>query len=107
MARSPLAVVTGSRKGIGRHLAQHLVACGYRVAGCSRGPADWSLEGYEHGLVDVTDEAQVVSFFADVRRRLGPPSVLVNNAGVAAMNHALLTPGATVDRILRINVLGT
>ncbi len=107
MTRAPLAVVTGSRKGIGRHLARHLVERGYRVVGCSREPADWGLDGYEHALVDVTDEARVVAFFADVRRRLGPPSVLVNNAGVAAMNHALLTPGATVERILRINVLGT
>ena len=107
MTPVPLAVVTGSRKGIGRHLARHLVAQGYRVVGCSREPADWTLEGYEHCVADVTEEAQVVALFADVRRRYGAPKVLVNNAGVAAMNHALLTPGATVERILRVNVLGT
>ena len=104
---APLAVVTGSRKGIGRHLAEHFVARGYRVVGCSRQPADWSLDGYTHCLADVTEEAQVVALFADVRRHHGTPSVLVNNAGVASMNHVLLTPGSSVDRILRTNVLGT
>ena len=107
MTAMPLAVVTGSRKGIGKHLAGHLAARGYRVVGCSREPADWTLDGYEHCVADVTEEAQVVALFADVRRRHGAPRVLVNNAGVAAMNHALLTPGATLERVLRINVLGT
>jgi 3-oxoacyl-[acyl-carrier protein] reductase len=32
---------------------------------------------------------------------------LINNAGVAAMNHALLTPLATVKQVLETNVAGT
>ena len=80
---------------------------GYRVVGCSRSPLEEPLPGYEHAIADVTDEGQVVGFFADVRRSHGVPDVLVNNAGVAALNHALLTPGATVERILRTNTVGT
>ena len=80
---------------------------GYRVVGCSRSPLEEPLPGYEHAIADVTDESQVVGFFADVRRSHGVPDVLVNNAGVAALNHALLTPGATVERILRTNTVGT
>jgi 3-oxoacyl-[acyl-carrier protein] reductase len=38
------------------------------------------------------------------RRRL---DVLVNNAGVASMNHSLLMPAATVDRMLNVNFRGT
>ena len=107
MTGAPLAVVTGSRKGFGKHLARHLVEHGYRVVGCSREPADWALDGYEHCVADVTEEAQVAALFTDIRRRHGAPRVLVNNAGIAAMNHVLLTPGASVERVLRINVLGT
>jgi 3-oxoacyl-[acyl-carrier protein] reductase len=33
--------------------------------------------------------------------------VLVNNAGIAAMNHLLLTPLSTVQRIFATNVFGT
>lgn len=107
MSPSPVALVTGSRKGIGRHLAGYLAGRGFRVVGCSREPADWSLPSYEHVLADVTDESQVVRLLALVRQRYGELSVLVNNAGVASMNSVLLTPGATVERIVRTNFVGT
>jgi 3-oxoacyl-[acyl-carrier protein] reductase len=107
MDRKPLALVTGSRKGIGQFLARHFVARGYDVVGCSRQPADWTLMGYEHRVVDVTDESGVVSLCGALRRERGAPAVLINNAGVAAMNHALLTPTSTVETVFRTNVLGT
>ena len=103
----PVALVTGSRKGIGRRVAEHLAARGYRVVGCSREPADWSAAGYEHRIADVTVEPEVVALVGGIRRDLGTPAVLINNAGVASMNHALLTPGETADRVLRTSVLGT
>ncbi len=80
---------------------------GYRVVGCSRSPADSTLEGYEHAIADVTQEAAVVALFAQIRRKHGAPAVLVNNAGVSSMNLALLTPAETAEDILRTNVLGT
>jgi 3-oxoacyl-[acyl-carrier protein] reductase len=107
MAKTPLALITGSRKGIGQFLARHFVARGYAVVGCSREPADWSLDGYEHRVVDVTDELAVMGLCGVLRRERGAPAVLINNAGIAAMNHALLTPSATVEAIFRTNVLGT
>ena len=102
-----VALVTGSRKGIGRHLSEHLVRSGYRVVGCSREKADWSLDGYEHAIADVADESQVVALVEGIRRRHGGLSVAVNNAGVASMNPVLLTPGATVERIVNTNLVGT
>lgn len=107
MANAPIALVTGSRKGIGRHLAERLVAGGYRVVGCSRQDAGWSLPSYEHVVADVTDESQVIALVSGIRQRYGALDALVNNAGVASMNAALLTPGATVERIFRTNFLGT
>jgi 3-oxoacyl-[acyl-carrier protein] reductase len=107
MADAPIALVTGSRKGIGRHLAERLVAGGYRVVGCSRQDAGWSLPSYEHVVADVTDESQVIGLLSCIRQRYGALDALVNNAGVASMNAALLTPGATVERIFRTNFLGT
>jgi 3-oxoacyl-[acyl-carrier protein] reductase len=107
VGQRPVAVVTGSRKGLGRHLAERLIAAGYDVVGCSRGPADWSAPGYRHELVDVAEEEAVQRLFATVRALHGRLDVLVNNAGIAAMNHFLLTPGATAERLFRVNVLGT
>ena len=103
----PVTLVTGSRKGIGRALAEHYLAQGHEVVGCSRGEADWQHDHYQHHALDVADEAAVKSMFAQVRASLGRLDHLINNAGVAAMNHSLLTPLSTIERTLRTNVTGT
>jgi 3-oxoacyl-[acyl-carrier protein] reductase len=103
----PVALVTGSRTGLGKVIAQSLVQCGYRVVGCSRGEPNWTLDGYEHILADVTDERSVLDLMTHIRSGYGRLDVAINNAGIASMNHALLVPGATVDRVLAVNVRGT
>lgn len=107
MTDAQVVVITGTRKGIGRHLAEHFVRRGAVVEGCSRSAPDWQLDNYTHHRVDVADEAQVKSMLSSIRKRLGRLDVLINNAGVASMNHALLTPAATVEHIMATNVLGT
>lgn len=107
MSDRPVALVTGSRTGIGRYVAEQLVAAGYRVTGCSRKPADWALEGYTHFEADVADEAQVKALLAHIRRDYKRLDVTFNNAGVASMNHSLLMPADTLDRIMSVNVRGT
>jgi len=103
----PVTLVTGTRTGIGRFLAEYYVGRGHRVVGCSRGEVDWALEGYTHYALDVADEQAAKALFADVRKKCGRLDHLVNNAGVASMNHSLLTPLATVHRVLDTNVVGT
>lgn len=107
MSERPVALVTGSRTGIGRYVAEQLVAVGYHVVGCSRQPADWALEGYSHLEADVADEAQVKALLTSIRRKYKRLDVTFNNAGVASMNHSLLMPAATLERIMSINVRGT
>lgn len=107
MSEQAVVLVTGSRKGIGRHLAEHFVRKGFLVEGCSREPPDWELENYTHHLADVLDEGQVKAMFASIQRRHGRLDIAINNAGVASMNHSLLMPMATVDRITGINFRGT
>lgn len=107
MTDAPVALVTGSRKGIGKFLAERFVELGYRVVGCSRDDADWSLDGYEHIRADVGAEPDVLRLLAHVGSRYGRLDVAVNNAGIASMNHVLLMPGATAESIMRVNFLGT
>lgn len=99
-------LVTGSSKGLGRHLVEHYSASGYRVIGCSRGPAGPEIDGYRHFQMDVADESEVNKLFVEVRRECGRLDVLINNAGTASMNHFLLTPLASVERVFRTNVFG-
>ena len=103
----PVTLITGSRKGIGRHLAEHYVARGHRVIGCSRQSAELDSPNYEHVLADVADEAAVVALCAHVRKHYGRIDHLVNNAGIASMNHSMLTPLATARRIIETNLIGT
>ncbi|KKL66124.1 hypothetical protein LCGC14_2148140, partial [marine sediment metagenome] len=68
----PVTLITGTRKGIGKFLAEHYVRCGHRVIGCSRGEAEWTLDGYTHYVADVADEKAVKRLFLDVRKQFAP-----------------------------------
>ncbi len=107
MTDVPVALITGTRKGIGRHLAEHFLQSGYRVEGCSRTAPDWQAAGYTHHLADVADEAAVKAMVAEVGKRHGRLDVLINNAGIASLNHSLLTPLSTVEKLLATNFTGT
>lgn len=100
-------LITGTSRGIGRHLADHYRQQGWAVAGCSRKGLEDVPEGHLHFALDVADEPAVKAMFAAVRERFGRLDALVNNAGIASMNHAMLTPLDTVERVLRTNVAGT
>jgi 3-oxoacyl-[acyl-carrier protein] reductase len=100
-------IITGTRKGIGRHLAETYAKRGFVVEGCSRGDAGWEAENYTHHRVDVADEKQVREMVANVAKRHGRLDVILNNAAVASMNHVLLTPAKASNRMLEVNVTGT
>jgi 3-oxoacyl-[acyl-carrier protein] reductase len=102
-----VTLVTGSRKGIGRFLAQHYVDRGHVVIGCSRSAIDWELANYQHYIADVADEAAVKRVLSDIRKKFNRLDHLINNAGIASMNHVLLTPVSAVKQVLDTNVVGT
>lgn len=104
---NPVTLITGTRKGIGRYLAEHYLAKGHTVIGCSRSPIDWSMENYHHYIADVADEKAVKELFSFIRKKFKKLDNLVNNAGIASMNHVMLTPLKTVNEILNTNVIGT
>lgn len=103
----PVILITGSRKGIGAFLSQHYAGRGWQVIGCSRSPSDWTHPAYDHFLADVGDEKSVTAMFSEIRRKYGRLDASINNAGIATMNHVMLTPGSTAERIFRTNTLGT
>ncbi len=106
-AGSRVMIITGTRKGIGRHLAEYYLECGWTVAGCSRGDSDLEHERYEHHCLDVADEKAVTHMVRVVMREHGVLDAMINNAGIASMNHTMLTPLATVEKVFATNVHGT
>lgn len=100
-------LITGTRKGIGHALSESYLARDWNVVGCSRGPAGLEHPRYSHHQLDVADETAVNAMFTELARSRRRLDALVNNAGIASMNHLLLTPMHTVERVLRTNVAGT
>ncbi|MFX0197625.1 MAG: SDR family NAD(P)-dependent oxidoreductase [Candidatus Hodarchaeota archaeon] len=107
MSDPKVILITGTRKGIGRFLAEYYVGKGFLVEGCSRKPPDWDLKNYHHHITDVTNESQVKEMFSSIRERHKRLDVTINNAGIASMNHVLLMPGATATKIIQTNLYGT
>jgi len=83
-----VAIVTGSTKGIGRAIAQRMVAAGASVVVSARTPADVeetaeALGERAAGIVcDVADPDQCRRLVDDTVRRFGRLDILVNNAGL-------------------------
>ncbi|MBT1017839.1 3-oxoacyl-ACP reductase FabG [Canibacter sp. lx-72] len=73
-------LITGGNRGIGRAIAERMVADGHRVAVTARsgeGPA-----GTLTVKADVTDAASIDTAFSEVEAQLGSIEVLVANAGI-------------------------
>ena len=100
------ALITGTSQGLGRALAERLLADGWTVHGFARGAQALGHANFHGHAVDVTDEAAVRSAVATIAEG-SRIDLLVNNAGAASMNALLLTPGETAERLMRVNYLGT
>jgi 3-oxoacyl-[acyl-carrier protein] reductase len=105
--KNQVILITGTRKGIGRYLAEYYAKNGLRVIGCSRKDIDYKFENYHHFCVDVSDESAVKKMMMVIRKKYQRVDVLINNAGLASMNHVLLTPLKTVHDLFNTNFIGT
>jgi NAD(P)-dependent dehydrogenase (short-subunit alcohol dehydrogenase family) len=108
-------VVTGAARGIGAAIAEGFMRAGARVAAIDRDPAmlaaaidGWAADGLGASahLLDVTDDGGAERAFDDIARRLGPPDVLVNNAGTAVRGPALDVPIDDWRRVVDVNLTG-
>jgi len=83
-----VAIVTGSTKGIGRAVAERLVAAGCRVVVSARTAADVEETSRALGPLavgiacDVADPLSCQALVDETVRRLGRLDILVNNAGL-------------------------
>lgn len=102
-----IILITGTSRGIGRYLAGRFLSEGHSVIGFSRSDCDIKDTGFHHFAVDVTDEKGVIKALGEVRRQFGLIDVLINNAGIASMNHFCLTPLETAKRVMDVNFFGS
>jgi NAD(P)-dependent dehydrogenase (short-subunit alcohol dehydrogenase family) len=108
-----VAVVTGGSRGLGLAFASALGEAGARVAICGR-DADQLTAGLEqvrqHGPdavavpADITRRADVENLLAEVTAALGPPDILINNAGSCIHRPALEVTDQEWDAVLDVNL---
>jgi NAD(P)-dependent dehydrogenase (short-subunit alcohol dehydrogenase family) len=111
IATDNVAVITGAASGIGLAAARRLAGLGMRVCLADREADALERARAEIGEraiaapTDVSDRASVEVLARTVAERLGPVSVLMNNAGVGGGGDALSSPEGWM-RVLGVNLFG-
>ncbi len=104
---SPVAIVTGAARGIGRATTLRLLANGWSVAAVDLAPIT-DLPELESGRVlaidrDLSDPAAAAEIVARTIDRFGALGLLVNNAGISGAKPVGETDDANLARIMEIN----
>ncbi|MGE9783084.1 SDR family oxidoreductase [Janibacter sp. G368] len=110
-----VAVVTGAARGIGAGVARRLAADGMAVAvldldesACVPVVEEITAAGGRALAVgaDVSDEEQVAAAVQRIADELGPPTVLVNNAGIIRDNLIFKMSVADWDAVMAVHLRG-
>lgn len=111
-----VALVTGSGQGMGAAIARRLASDGAVVAvldldadHAAAVAAEITAAGgtaLALGGVDVSSREQVDAAVQRVRDELGPPAILVNNAGMTGFSPFLDITDEVWDRLMRVNLYG-
>lgn len=110
-----LAVVTGGASGLGRAVAERIIAQGGRAALLDlqqdAGEAAAKAIGAAFFKCDVGDESQVNLAMSSARQAMNGLNLLVNCAGIAGSGRLLGKDGPMAgeyfEKVVRINLIGT
>jgi all-trans-retinol dehydrogenase (NAD+) len=107
-------VITGSARGMGRLMALKMARLGGRVlvfdvdAGALEAVVGEvrASGGEAHGYVcDVSDRNEVYRVAGEVKERVGPVDIVVNNAGIISGRRLLDIPDERIEAVFGVNVL--
>jgi NAD(P)-dependent dehydrogenase (short-subunit alcohol dehydrogenase family) len=110
---SKIILITGVTRGLGRAMVEGFARLGHTVVGCGRSANEiGKLQGafpkpHDFQAVDVADDELVKSWAKAVLTSVGPPDLLLNNAGVINRNAPLWEVAAQeFNTVVDVNLKG-
>jgi NAD(P)-dependent dehydrogenase (short-subunit alcohol dehydrogenase family) len=100
---SRIVLITGGNRGLGLACAQAFAARGDRVAVTSR---SGDVDGFLTVKCDVTSADEVDAAFSEVEEKLGPPEVVVANAGVTRDGLSMKMSDEAFTSVIDANLTG-
>jgi NAD(P)-dependent dehydrogenase (short-subunit alcohol dehydrogenase family) len=97
-----VALVTGANRGLGKAYAEALAAAGVKVYAGARDPETVTSEGVIPVRLDVTDADQV----AQAAAALTDVNVVINNAGIGALQTPLTADLDAARQLMEVNYFG-
>jgi NAD(P)-dependent dehydrogenase (short-subunit alcohol dehydrogenase family) len=108
-------ILTGATKGIGRAIARRVARDGAKLALCGRNREEMEnlVESILRmkapkphvGLFDIAEEKKLLEFYSSSKRQLGPPDILINNAGYNARKARVWEVGTgEFDAMMSVNL---
>jgi short-subunit dehydrogenase len=109
------AVITGATQGIGKAVAEKLLAHGFNIAVCARSESDlkqlseaWQARYPDASIAAITadfsDTEAVARFAMQVRQRFSDIHMLVNNAGIFQPGDIATEPDGQLEQMMQVNL---
>lgn len=109
-----IIVITGVTRGLGRAMAEKMIALGHTVLGCGRNQeliADLRErypKRHDFDTVDITSDEQVQAWVSRLHKKCGAPDLIINNAGVINQPASLWKiSAAEFSHVVDVNLKGT
>ncbi|KAI5475936.1 hypothetical protein MNV49_000711 [Pseudohyphozyma bogoriensis] len=101
-----VVLITGGSTGIGKELVERLARRTQRIVVLDLAEPTYAATGLHYYKCDITDPNAIAEVAKQIRKDVGEPTIIVNNAGIARGKTILETKPEEFLLTYKVNVLG-